>query len=246
MAEIIELKCPNCGSRFDPSLGVGALNCHYCGTALLVFEERGRRRLLLTGEPFRCPECGEMDRVQKVSAICRAQPDTELGRRLRPPQEPPRQYLPSDDAPQPPPRWLRGCTSYPAIALLIMVTVASGVIFYSEITYYPPGAPMSDFSLLLSLATLVCFVGFVPSLFIIVLVKMILIINEWFAPRRAAKRAAKRQRYEGEMAKWKRTLSRWESLYYCSRNDGVFMPGEPILIPIDEAQEYTLAAKEEK
>lgn len=34
---------------------------------------------------------------------------------------------------------------------------------------------------------------------------------------------------------WKRALDRWNQPYYCSKDDGVFMPGVTRLVPIQSA-----------
>lgn len=40
-----------------------------------------------------------------------------------------------------------------------------------------------------------------------------------------------------EMARYKKALERWEQLYYCFRDDGVFLPdGKSQLIPVDRMQ----------
>jgi hypothetical protein len=50
-----------------------------------------------------------------------------------------------------------------------------------------------------------------------------------------------RQKYAIEKPRWDRAVHRWERLYYCARDDGVFIPGETPFIPIDKMQEFLYA-----
>lgn len=39
-------------------------------------------------------------------------------------------------------------------------------------------------------------------------------------------RARARDRYATEKPRWEKAMDRWRRLYYCARDDGVFIPGE--------------------
>ena len=43
--------------------------------------------------------------------------------------------------------------------------------------------------------------------------------------------------WSAAVAEWERAMERWNRLYYCSRCDGVFIPGEGILTPVEELEE---------
>ena len=38
--------------------------------------------------------------------------------------------------------------------------------------------------------------------------------------------------------RWKRGVQLWESLYYCARHDGVFIPGETGLIAVEKMHQF--------
>jgi len=59
----------------------------------------------------------------------------------------------------------------------------------------------------------------------------------------ASKRSAeKRQReiadVQAEMARWEHAMQRWNQLYYCERDDLIFIPGEKIGVPREQMMDY--------
>lgn len=48
----------------------------------------------------------------------------------------------------------------------------------------------------------------------------------------------KRNKATAAMPHWQRAISRWNKLYYCSRDDGVFDPDEREFIPADNLMSY--------
>jgi hypothetical protein len=40
------------------------------------------------------------------------------------------------------------------------------------------------------------------------------------------------------MSRWKRAIARWNQLYYCSRDDGVFIPGQSHFVPVDQMTDF--------
>ena len=60
----------------------------------------------------------------------------------------------------------------------------------------------------------------------------------WFGLRKVK---SKRLQFPVEQARWERAMRRWERLYYCVRDDGVFTPGETPFMPIDKMQAFLYA-----
>lgn len=52
---------------------------------------------------------------------------------------------------------------------------------------------------------------------------------------------SEKQRCEVQRPSWQRAMNRWERLYYCARDDGVFIPGETPFVPIEKIQELLYA-----
>lgn len=49
----------------------------------------------------------------------------------------------------------------------------------------------------------------------------------------------KQQHYDGvELPRWERAAARWTQLYYCARDDGVFIPGQGQLVPVDRVASF--------
>jgi hypothetical protein len=47
--------------------------------------------------------------------------------------------------------------------------------------------------------------------------------------------------YPLEIERWKRALARWDQLYYCYRDDGVFLPNHAVFVPIAQMKQYLYA-----
>ncbi|MBK9750061.1 MAG: hypothetical protein IPO91_25260 [Chloroflexi bacterium] len=52
--------------------------------------------------------------------------------------------------------------------------------------------------------------------------------------------------YPAEVETWERALERWKELYYCSRDDGVFLPSHSVLVPSVQMKQYLYAKSGEK
>lgn len=86
MGDLITLSCPSCGGKLEVNTNTSLMKCPYCGVEIMVRQERGALSL----EAYaRCPKCGRNDRVEKVTAILRSQPEgSGLAKSLTPPVRP--------------------------------------------------------------------------------------------------------------------------------------------------------------
>lgn len=55
-----------------------------------------------------------------------------------------------------------------------------------------------------------------------------------------------RNSYDARVQVWEDSRERWQQLYYCFRDDGVFLPGQSSFIPINQMSEYLKAATRRK
>lgn len=210
MAELVELKCPNCGGQLEWMGGPAHVVCPHCGTQFLVPSE--------VAEYLACPKCGKVDRVQKVSAAYRAGLSV-----LAPPPKPTRYADIADVGVG------EGCKDL--IIALPMATVWSlfilGFCFLLCVALSRPayGEPTTDLPWRL-LALL------------IIIASPFLVGTLWIVWRR---RAFVKGRLAVEKERWDGAILRWEHLYHCARDDGVFVPGETSLTPIGELQSYLYA-----
>lgn len=52
--------------------------------------------------------------------------------------------------------------------------------------------------------------------------------------------------YAVEIEAWQRAMSRWKALYYCSRDDGVFLPSQSVLVPLSQMKPFLYSKAKEK
>lgn len=65
-----------------------------------------------------------------------------------------------------------------------------------------------------------------------------LVILGWRARNRhLEKRRVSASQHDKAVAKWHEVMDRWNAMYYCSRDDGVFIPGEGKFVAIDQMHE---------
>ena len=61
-------------------------------------------------------------------------------------------------------------------------------------------------------------------------------------------RSASEQRkfHDARVQAWEVSYKRWQQLYYCFRDDGVFLPGQSSFVPVNQMSDYLKAASERK
>jgi hypothetical protein len=203
-------------------------------------------------KPIVCPKCGQFDAIRKVSSIVAegttftensglgmafSKKDVQFFDALGPsysrsglasalsrPQKP---SEPSD----------QGC-----IRTLLLTRVGCTLIILTMIA----AAGVCSFPFLYStyrenpILFLIPFVAFVVVG--IVLTRWILL-----SLRRETRTTSQKQtEYPVQLQNWERAIQRWEHLYYCYRDDGVFLPLQPRLVPLIDMQSFLYAADKKK
>ena len=56
-----------------------------------------------------------------------------------------------------------------------------------------------------------------------------------WANRQSRKR---KQAFKEEKAIWEKAFNKWNQLYYCARDDGVFIPGQNRFVPVDQMTSF--------
>jgi len=264
MAELISLVCPSCGGKLKISKNATSMTYQHCGTEHMVKHEAGG--VLLEAYAC-CPQCGRNDKSEKVTAIiasytqeitgveqknevvigsqgqksmvAREVPFTRtqvsyLGRRLDPPPDP--HYNP-----EVPPAPSRGGL-IGGIVVLALIGLALGVLRLISVGYSV--ASVGNYSsakniLWLILLAVFLFLGALAFIAGAVLLGIL-------GTRRHQKRLTEYrdlvEKITHEVEKnnldWKRAMNRWDQLYYCSRDDCVFIPGDNSSVPISLMKEY--------
>lgn len=87
---------------------------------------------------------------------------------------------------------------------------------------------------------------FVPVI-IILCAAAIMIRWAWLSSRRETRKLREAEaQYPLQVEAWKHALERWEQLYYCQRDDGVFIPAQTQLIPVNQMQAFLYSANKKK
>ena len=226
MNDFIAMSCPNCGGKLNVSPNTTTLICQNCGTEHMVRRQSGSVLL----ESFaRCPQCNRNDRVQKISAILASHHNSGLIQILSPPSRP---TLP----PQP------ILVEKPFKSALETITVSSALglfgLFCIGLVFSGIGNDQGSECLVFPLGIFLCIVA---------------IVNMYKnLYREPSLRKKGREEYNRNLAKWKvlaqyqniaidewtRFMQHWDKLYYCSRDDCVFIPNTNTFAPSSSMIEY--------
>lgn len=199
-----------------------------------------------------CPECGQSDAIRKVSAIVAGgtsyTESTRVGMSINGDDTSFSSGLGSDitqtslasalASPRKPSAPFRNSfwAIFPGLRITCMVAILL-LIVITTVCSFPFLLPTYRESPQLV---------FLP-LFIFVVTAFLLI--RWFVVSRRRERQQFRQAeasYPDQLAAWEHAYSRWEHLYYCHRDDGVFIPAQTRLIPVKQMQAFLYSPGKKK
>nr|HET6901534.1 hypothetical protein [Ktedonobacteraceae bacterium] len=172
-------------------------------------------------QTYKCPQCGQIDRVEKVSALVGAGTaaglytgntsgsgviagisQTALSQKLSPPTKPTYQNP-----------W--GCVSSFITGMGIFIGTASLIGIISVLQQGFSAGRRIDSS------DWVGIMQFLSVIFIPLIISVLIIVVK-------AKTAQQRKiTFAIEYPRWQHAMINWNELYYCARNDVVFRPGKP-------------------
>lgn len=168
-----------------------------------------------TTPPPCCPQCGQHDMVRRVAEIVQDEPESPLAQKLAAPH-----------APRPVPAI--GCAT---LFFNTMVSISTA-IFAIGLTELTTTAPRT--SLLFGVRDTSVFTGIITFLLVFVGVHAMFV---W--------RQARLSRiFRRAFVAWHRASERWQQLSYCARCDGVFLPGQTTLTPVEQMQMLIYARRQ--
>jgi hypothetical protein len=217
MSRLIDLECPNCGGRLEAERGSDRAAWPHCGTELLI-QQRAHAVTRDEG-PLACPRCRRADQVQNVYAIYSGGLSTVDYAAWIPP--PPRSSLPAILAP------MKAVSQTQLSARLAPtpypVKGVPGCLKWSVVLCWViAGVPLLLGGLGSEMAAgLVFWLGLAIVLTIVAFVI--------------------RSNQQGKVPEWERLAGVWSKLGYCSRCDGVFLPGVTWLVPADSLNSFLRA-----
>lgn len=216
MNDFITMSCPSCGGNLSISPNTPTLVCQHCGTEHMIRREAGSVLL----ESFaRCPQCSRNDKVQKVTAVLASQTYTPLAQKLSPPDKP----IPPS---QPKPPMHKTQVNSSVIASIVLgLIILVGYIFIKEPLFLCSGLILIAF-------------GIIPAL-----------REVWRQEQRKNEYQKWRQNiqnYEKSVEVWNLEIELWKELYYCARDDSVFVLGKNKFAPSSQAKEYIRKMQDNK
>lgn len=201
----------------------------------------------MLAKPVICPRCGRTDAVRKVTSVLAAETVTTdrrgfgstndecglkfvdvyasstshsgLAAKLRPPIEP---HKPSGN---------------PTLFLFMRIGFAlMGLAFLA--------ATFACASMVLLFTSTVGRVLIVAELAVFVIVVVLavrwVISGSWRVRRKIRE---EREQYSTSYKCWQRAYERWQQLYYCARDDGIFLPGETRFVAVEQMKELLFSSK---
>jgi hypothetical protein len=91
-----------------------------------------------------------------------------------------------------------------------------------------------------------------PILFLIPFVAFVvvgIVLTRWILlslRRGTLTTSQKETEYSLQLHNWERAVQRWEQLYYCYRDDGVFLPAQPRFVPLNDMKSFLYTADKKK
>ena len=182
---------------------------------------------MMNNVDLRCPNCQQIDYVQKISAIVNGgissgrysgyangyydstlinitnYNQTRLSKLLSPPKNP-----------------YNVIRHYSSESVYIKELIVIGVVGLSAlgcILAIILAGPSSQFSCLNTIIVLTLLIAVCLFFWIFINLKQSRIDNAWA---------------QSQMPYWRSAITRWHQMYYCHRCDGIFLPGERVLIPV--------------
>ncbi len=268
MGNLITLVCPTCGGKLKIYPGVASLTCQHCGNQHLV---RWDGDAVTLEAYARCPICGRNDQAGKVTAVIASQsheisgvekkseivlnaqgkqevavrdvPFTRrqvsvLGQRLAPPPQPVPAPLPLPESAK------KNAYGLGWFILAFMIGLSSFFLMLRTLSDIPVqyrAGHMQEIYIGLGVGVLI----FLLAVLIggLAVLAVILRHRKVHQQQRQYEASVRQITVQNEClhSTWKRSLERWDRLYYCSRDDCVFIPGEGTSAPLSGMQAYLQA-----
>jgi hypothetical protein len=196
-----------------------------------------------------CPKCGRPEQIQKVTSVygdntkewtersggkhshtVHRQARTLLGEKLAPPVKP--------SGPTHPMLWY-GIGGF--VLFILLSTICPIFITVPLAFVVPLGAMLvgteTNIPVWIPITGVACF-GLFSLVAIAVVVWVALKIKQRFDQAMANYNSQKAKVEAEELPRWQRATDRWNQLYYCARDETVFIPGENKAIPADNMKDY--------
>ncbi len=256
--DFISMQCPNCGGRLTIGSDITSLKCENCGTVHLV--KRSAEGIMLESYA-RCPICHRNDKSEKVTSIIRSQVQNSetvlyqtrtvyknVGEKTVPVEE--KYSVPIKTtqmstlakqlmAPGKPiihdsiSNFGSGCSLlfFLTSALIGFGSLCLGSASISDVINSSTAS--SKVTLILGSIMGIFFGLFVASMFALIG----FIIYKYYLPKEKMNNDKKNANNKQIMQNWEKAMERYNKLYYCQRDDCVYILGENRSIPVGYMKE---------
>lgn len=257
MNDLITLACPSCGGQLRLENNTTTYTCYYCG-------QQHRLRVEDLEEFARCPICKRNDKVEKVKSILHKK--DSLSRRLTPPENPENTFF---YQPNSKPEAIKKQTISPKkitsrysrrAILILLFSIALLVIFVAVVTSSDTFRLYPIWFVLLGVA------GLIYSIILAVKGKVDekrlnkeneqQLIRDWQSKNEELERnwSDYKEKYDREFQqksammanKYSKAMERYELLYYCHRDDCVFIPGKSGFATSSKLDEFLFSESTEQ
>lgn len=240
MNDFINLSCQHCGAALQVDKDLTRTKCPYCGQESIV--KMGEGTLLESRS--RCPVCHRNDRTKKVSSIM-----TSTGENRAYFAIPPKPSRPANAIPAPPPQHpvedMIKSIKPQLRTLLIVGVLAIGSLFCA---LSDPSNNSFAFLFFIAFGVAAFFMyrryqsekqntahsqnDYQNKL------------NDYQAQVNEYQQALQKQQsyqdglYQSWLVNWEAAVAKWNKLYYCDRDDCVFVPGSESSAPLKEIEKF--------
>jgi predicted RNA-binding Zn-ribbon protein involved in translation (DUF1610 family) len=220
--DFISAVCPNCGGKLKVDPSADTLTCQFCGTEHIIRRNVGGT---VTLEAYaRCPSCQRNDRSEKVSAILKNQTSQSQGVVSQ-------QKLYTD---------AKGNTHIKTENVPVQTTQTSDLARRlappPRPTLKPKGVTING---VLIVAIIMLVLGAVVQRVVFIILAIGLFVLWFFLRMREGEKTKQSQVSNNDAEQqWNLAMSRWEKLYYCGRDDIIFIPGEKTSSNVSDIHTY--------
>jgi len=246
MDAFIKLSCPFCGGKLDIPINSSKVTCTYCGQDSAITGATG-----LINKQSNCPICGDKDQVQKVSGIVLT--DSPVARHLQPPEKPAmasfEEFASRAPAAAPPKRNFKKSPKWFPLTMSILFGVI--VLFFIIGFIAEPNTAEDNTGRYLMFVGLVVIFGIFVAITRNISRKNRLVADKEKQFQEAQRAYDAEQPHHMERLRkeydvyvqnhsrnWQKAMSRWELLYYCRRDNILFIPGAPRQVSVKDYMAY--------
>ncbi len=267
MKDLITLNCPSCGGKLQVNPNATTLVCEHCGSEHLVHREGDAVTLESYARCPRCNRNDRAEKVsailsshtqnidseelrtevyytpsgqrisRQVAVPKKMKQTSELAKKLSPPEKP--KPLPKPRLKPYPNKKSNAFLIIGIILLVVSALIFTGTLLAGFMEFFEDTGMF-----------LICLIPSFLAIVIGIVLTILGIVNHsrvknkyqqaWSAVARRNRNVTQQwqEANDKHMANWQKAMDRWEALYYCHRDDCVFIPEEGTYAALSKMKDY--------